>query len=220
MDAAAYPATARTTPTRHAERARYDRPTVHAVLDEALVCHLGYVHVGRPVLIPTIHARIGERLYLHGSKGAAVSRAAASSGLAVCVAATVVDGLVLARSAFQHSMNYRSVVLHGTARLVADDAERSAALEAVVDHVWPRRSEACRRPNAKELRATSVLSVDLLEVSAKCRAGDPVDKPEDLNGPWWAGVIPVRDAYGDPEPAANLTPGRVAPSARTARTRS
>lgn len=215
MDAAAYPATAQTTPTRHAERARYDRPTVHAVLDEALVCHLGYVRDGRPVLIPTIHARIGERLYLHGSKAAAVSRAAADSGIAVCVAATVIDGLVLARSAFQHSMNYRSVILHGTARAVEDDAERSHALTAVVNHVWPRRSEACRAPTAKELRATSVLAIDLREVSAKCRTGDPVDKPDDLNGPWWAGVVPVHDAYGDPEPAANLAPGRPLPVART-----
>ncbi len=218
MDATAYPATAQTTPTRHAERARYDRQTVHAVLDEALVCHLGYVRNGWPVLIPTIHARIGERLYLHGSKGAAVPRAAADSGIAVCVAATVIDGLVLARSAFQHSMNYRSVVLHGTARAVEDDDERSRALDAVVNHVWPGRSEACRAPSAKELRATSVLAIDLLEVSAKCRAGDPVDKPEDLNGPWWAGVVPVRDAYGDPQPAANLAPGRPAPDARTAGT--
>jgi len=220
MDAAAYPATAGTTPTRHAERARYDRRIVHAVLDEALVCHLGCVRDGRPVVIPTIHARIGERLYLHGSKGAAVSRAAAGAGIAVCVAATVVDGLVLARSAFQHSMNYRSVVLHGTAHPVADAAERSRALDAVVDHVWPGRSAACRPPTAKELRATSVLAIDLLEASAKCRAGDPVDKPGDLDGPWWAGVVPVRAAYGDPEPAADLPPGRPAPAARTVRTAS
>ncbi|MDQ2761040.1 MAG: pyridoxamine 5'-phosphate oxidase family protein [Actinomycetota bacterium] len=216
MDAAAYPAIPKTTPTRHAERACYDRQTVHAVLDQALVCHLSYICDGRPVLIPTIHARIGERLYLHGSKGAALSRAATDSGLAVCVAATVVDGLVPARSAFQHSMNYRSVVLHGTAHLVADDAERARALEAVVDHVWPGRSRACRAPSAEELRATSVLAVGLLEVSAKCRAGDPVDKPEDLNGSWWAGVVPVHDTYGDPEPAANLGPDRPAPGARAA----
>jgi len=216
MDAAAYPAIAKTTPTRHVERARYDRQIVHAVLDQALVCHLSYVHDSRPLLIPTIHARVGERLYLHGSKGAAVSRAATDGGLAVCIAATVVDGLVLARSAFQHSMNYRSVVLHGTAHLVTDDAERSRALEAVVDHIWAGRSKACRAPSAKELRATSVLAVDLLEVSAKCRAGDPVDKPEDLNGPWWAGVVAVHAAYGEPEPAANLGPDRPTPAARAA----
>lgn len=215
MDPAAYPPIAETTPSRHAERARYDRQTVHAVLDQALVCHLSYVRDGRPVLIPTIHARIGERLYLHGSKGAAVSRAAAGSGIPVCVAATVVDGLVLARSAFQHSMNYRSVVLHGTAHPVVDAAERSRALDAVVDHVWPGRSTACRPPTPKELAATSVLAVDLLEVSAKCRAGDPVDKPGDLDGPWWAGVVAVQTTYGDPEPAANLPPGRPAPGART-----
>jgi len=219
MDAA-YPATAGNTPTRNLERVRYDRATVHAVHDEALVCHLGYVRDGKPVVIPTIHTRIGERLYLHGSKGAAVSRAAKGVGVAVCVTATVVDGLVLVRSAFQHSMNYRSVVLHGTAEPVADEAERSHALDAVVDHVWPGRSGACRKPTAKELRATSVLVVDLLEVSAKCRAGDPVDKPGDLDGPWWAGVVPVHTVYADPEPAVDLPPGRPAPAARTVETAS
>jgi len=211
MDAGAYQATARTIPARHAERARYDRATVHAVLDEALICHLAYVREGLPVMIPTIHARIGERLYLHGSTGASNSRAAAGQGIAVCVTATVIDALVLARSAFHHSMNYRSVIVHGTARPVCDEAERSRALAAVVDHVWPGRSEACREPTPKELAATSVLALDLLEVSAKCRTGDPVDDPADLAGPWWAGLVPVTSGLGHPEPAADLRPGRPSP---------
>jgi nitroimidazol reductase NimA-like FMN-containing flavoprotein (pyridoxamine 5'-phosphate oxidase superfamily) len=220
MDAAAYPVTASNTPTRLAERAHYDRRTVHAILDEALICHLAYVRDDRPVVIPTIHARVDQRLYLHGSTGAAVARAAAGCGVPVCVCVTVIDGLVLARSAFHHSMNYRSVVLHGTARPVADDQERAAALDAVVDHVWPGRVAACRPPTGKELAATSVLSLDLLEASAKCRTGDPVDDPADIDGPWWAGVVPVRTALGDPEPAADLRPGRPLPAVRPARTAS
>jgi hypothetical protein len=132
------------------------------------------------------------------------------------VGATVVDGLVLARSAFHHSMNYRSVVVHGLARPVTDDSERTRALDAVVDHVWPGRSGDCRPPNGKERAATSVLALDLLDVSAKCRTGDPVDEPTDLDGPWWAGLVPVRTMFGDPEPAVDLRPGRHLPS-RTAR---
>jgi nitroimidazol reductase NimA-like FMN-containing flavoprotein (pyridoxamine 5'-phosphate oxidase superfamily) len=213
----AYPVTAAATPARLAERASYDRQTVHAILDEALICHLAYLRDGRPVLIPTIHARVGERLYLHGSTGASASRAAAPEGMAVCVAVTMVDGLVLARSAFHHSMNYRSVVVHGTARPVTDDAERVVAMDAVVDHIWPGRTSACRPPTRKEYAATSVLALDLLEVSAKVRSGDAVDEPEDGDGPWWAGVVPVRTAYGEPEPAGDLLPGRLSPGTRPAR---
>lgn len=209
MDTLTYPATARTTPTRLAERASYDKETVHAVLDEALICHLAYVRDGRPVIIPTIHARIGERLYLHGSTGASVSRAAApADGVAVCVAVTIVDGLVLARSAFHHSMNYRSVIVHGMAQPVTDDAERTRALDAVVEHVWPGRIDGCRPPNRKERAATSLLALDLREVSAKVRTGDPVDEPEDMDGPWWAGVVPIRQTLGEPLPTGDLGPGR------------
>lgn len=208
MDTTTYEAAASTTPARLAERARYDKETVHAVLDEALICHLAYVRDGRPVIVPTIHARIGERLYLHGSTGASVSRAAAADGVAVCVAVTIVDGLVLARSAFHHSMNYRSVVVHGMARPVTDDAERTRALDAVVEHVWAGRTDDCRPPNRKERAATSLLALDLRDVSAKVRTGDPVDEPEDMDGPWWAGVVPVRVTLGEPEPAGDLLPGR------------
>lgn len=208
MNSTTYEATASSTPSRLAERARYDKETVHAVLDEALICHLAYVRDGRPVIIPTIHARIGERLYLHGSTGASAARAAKPDGVAVCVAVTVVDALVLARSAFHHSMNYRSVVVHGMARAVTDDAEQARALDAVVEHVLPGRTDCCRPPNRKERAATSLLALDLLEVSAKVRTGDPIDEPEDMDTPWWAGLVPVSVALGDPVPAGDLLPGR------------
>jgi hypothetical protein len=205
VPASEYPPTPRTTPVRLAERARYDRETVHAVLDEALICHVAHVRNGVPVVIPTIHAREGERLYLHGSTGSTLARSG-RDGIEVCLAVTVIDGIVLARSAFHHSMNYRSVVAHGVARLVTDPAERRHALDVVVDHVRSGRSAECRPPSTKELAATSVLVLDLNEVSAKCRTGDPVDEPEDLSGPWWAGVVPVGTVLGQPEPAADLAP--------------
>ncbi len=200
-----YPPTRRTTPVRLAERARYDRDVVHTVLDEALICHVAHVRDGVPVVIPTIHARDGERLYLHGSTGSTLARAAAD-GVEICVAVTIIDGIVLARSAFHHSMNYRSVVAHGIARLVTEPQERNHALDVIVDHVRSGRSGECRRPNNKELAATSVLVLDLAEVSAKCRTGDPVDEPEDMSGPWWAGVVPVATVLGGPVAAADLSP--------------
>ncbi len=212
MQPDSYPATPRTTPARLPERARYDRATVHAVLDEALVCHLGYLRDGRPMVLPTIHVRIGEVLYVHGSTGASSALAAARGPVPVCVTVTILDGLVLARSAFHHSMNYRSVVVHGTARAVTDDEERQRVLAAIVDRVAPGRWDQCRPPNPKELAATSILAVPLEEVSAKCRSGDPVDEDTDLDGPWWAGVIPVRTGLDVPEPAADLLPGRTPPA--------
>ncbi|MGB9378051.1 MAG: pyridoxamine 5'-phosphate oxidase family protein [Mycobacteriales bacterium] len=212
MEVSSYPPTDLTTPARLPERVRYDKDTVHAVLDEALICHLGYVRDGRPVVVPTIHARVGERLYLHGSTGSSVSRAAGADEVAVCVSVTLLDGLVLARSAFHHSMNYRSVVVHGMARTVTDEDERTLALDAVVEHVWAGRGAECRAPNRKELAATSLLALDLTDVSAKVRSGDPVDDDEDVAGPWWSGVVPVRVALGEPVAAADLLPGRTAPS--------
>ncbi len=205
-----YRATPRTTPTRSPERARHDRATVHAVLDEALVCHLGFVAPdGRPVVLPTIHARVGERLYLHGSTGSRPLRAAP---LDVCVTATLVDGLVLARSAFHHSMDYRSVVVHGPAVPVHDPAERAVALDAIVDHVVAGRAADCRPGSRRELAATAVLRVDLDEVSAKVRTGGAIDEPEDLDGPYWAGVVPVRTVLGTPEPDAALPAGAGLPA--------
>ncbi|MFG1811458.1 pyridoxamine 5'-phosphate oxidase family protein [Streptomyces sp. NPDC049040] len=198
---AGYTATDRTTPTRSKERAAYDHETVHAILDQGYVCHLGFIRDGAPVVLPTLYARCGRRLYVHGSTGSRPLRGAAAGGLAVCLTVTHVDGLVLAKSAFHHSINYRSVVVHGTAHQVTDPAERSAALDAIVDHALPGRSADTRRPNAKELASTAVMSLDLHEVSAKVRTGGPNEEPEDLRLPHWSGVIPVVTSYGTPERA-------------------
>ncbi|MFD3549432.1 pyridoxamine 5'-phosphate oxidase family protein [Streptomyces sp. NPDC058655] len=208
-----YAPTDRTVPTRSRERARYDRETVHAILDEACVCHLGFVRDGAPVVLPTLFARVGETLYVHGSTGSRPLRAAgqADPGLPVCLTVTHLDGLVLARSAFHHSLNYRSVVVHGTARQVTDEAECRLALDALVDHVVPGRSADSRPANARELAATAVLRLDLAEVSAKIRTGGPNDDAEDLALPHWAGVVPVAPAYGVPVPAADLAPGTAVP---------
>ena len=201
-----YPPTPRTTPSRSRERVAYDRAAVHAVLDEATVCHVGFVVDGRPVVLPQLHARVGDLLYLHGSTGARALRAAAGAGLPVCVTVTLVDGLVLARSAFHHSINYRSVVAHGLARVVEDPTEKSAALTAVVEAVVRGRSEHVRGPSPKELAATSVLRLPLEEVSLKARSGPPKDDPEDLGLPYWAGVLPLATVPSAPEPAPDLDP--------------
>ncbi len=202
----AYQPTPRTTPTRYRERARYDRVTVHEILDESLICHLGYLGADGPVVLPTTHARLGETLYLHGSTGGGpmLAAKAAPSGLPVCVTATLVDGLVLARSAMHHSVNFRSVVVLGAARLVEDPAEKSRALRGLLDHIAPGRAADCRGPNARELAATGVLAIDLVEVSAKVRTGGPVDDPQDCPLPHWAGVVPLSLSTGTPVPADDL----------------
>ena len=204
----AYQPTPRTTPTRYRERAHYDRKAVHAILDEALLCHLGYLGAGGPVVLPTTHARLGDTLYLHGSTGGGpmLAAKAAPSGLPVCVTVTLVDGLVLARAAMHHSVNFRSVVVLGAARVVDDPAEKLRALSCLLDHIRPGRAADCRIPNARELAATGVLSVDLVEVSAKVRTGAPVDDPEDAMLPHWAGVVPLSLTAGTPVPAADLDP--------------
>ncbi|MEU8463812.1 pyridoxamine 5'-phosphate oxidase family protein [Streptomyces sp. NPDC029003] len=210
---AAYAPTDRTVPSRARERASYDRETVHSILDQAYVCHLGFVRDGAPVVLPTLFGRVGETLYVHGSTGSRPLLAAGQTdpGLPVCLTVTHVDGLVLARSAFHHSMNYRSVVVHGTAHQVTDEDERRMALDALVDHVVPGRSADSRPANARELAATAVIRLDLTEVSAKIRTGGPNDDAEDLGLPFWAGVVPVAPAYGTPVPAADLAPGVPAP---------
>ncbi|MEU6488521.1 pyridoxamine 5'-phosphate oxidase family protein [Streptomyces sp. NPDC046887] len=210
---ARYAATDRTVPTRSRERASYDREVVHAILDEAYVCHLGFVRDGAPVVLPTLYGRVGERLYVHGSTGSRPLRAAgqADPGLPVCLTVTHVDGLVLARSAFHHSINYRSVVVHGIAHQVTDPAEKSAALDALVDHVVPGRAADSRPGDAKELAATAVLRLDLAEVSAKIRTGGPNDEPEDLTLPYWTGVVPLTRGYGAPIPADDLDPAVALP---------
>jgi nitroimidazol reductase NimA-like FMN-containing flavoprotein (pyridoxamine 5'-phosphate oxidase superfamily) len=209
----AYSPTDRTVPTRSAKRASYDRELVHAILDEGYVCHLGFVRDGAPVVLPTLYGRVGERLYVHGSTGSRPLRMAgqADPGLPVCVTVTHVDGLVLARSAFHHSINYRSVVVHGTAHQVTDPQEKRAALDALVDHVIPGRSADSRPADAKEFAATAVLRLDLEEVSAKLRTGGVNDEPEDLSLPHWAGVVPVRRQYGTPVAAEDLAPGIALP---------
>lgn len=213
----AYRPTPRTTPTRYRERAHYDRRTVHAILDEAPICHLGYLSAGRPVVLPTTHARLDETLYLHGSTGSGpllAARAATASGspLPVCITVTLVDGMVLARAAMHHSVNFRSVVVVGDARVVDDPAEKTRALCGLLDHIAPGRAGDCRSPDARELAATGVLALDLVEVSAKVRTGDPVDDPEDQPLPHWAGVIPVSLTAGTPVPAGDLDPAIAVPA--------
>ncbi|MFF8788056.1 pyridoxamine 5'-phosphate oxidase family protein [Streptomyces sp. NPDC015125] len=211
----AYEPTTRTTPTRARARAAYDHETVHAILDSGYVCHLGFVRDGSPVVLPTLYGRVGDRLYLHGSSGSRPLRMAGEApdpGLEVCVTVTHVDGLVLARSAFHHSINYRCVVVHGTARQVTDPDEKKAALDALVDHVVPGRAADSRPGNAKELAATAVIRLDLREVSAKIRSGGPNDEPEDLALPYWSGVLPVAPVYGAPRASDDLAPGTPEPA--------
>ncbi|MEU9112439.1 pyridoxamine 5'-phosphate oxidase family protein [Streptomyces sp. NPDC048483] len=223
---ASYAPTGRTVLTRARERAAYDHETVHAILDAGYLCHLGYVRDGAPVVLPTLYARAGDRLYLHGSTGSRPMRRAgetgetghgADPGLPVCVTVTHVDGLVLAKSAFHHSINYRSVVVHGIAHQVIDEDEKTAALDALVDHVLPGRAADSRPGNAKELAATAVIRLDLREVSAKIRTGGPHDEPEDLELPYWSGVVPVAPAYGAPIPSDDLAPGTALPPYLTTR---
>jgi len=217
----AYEPTPRTTPTRYRERARYDRETVHRILDEALICHLGYISAGRPVVLPTTHARLGETLYLHGSTGSGPMLAAkeAPSGLPVCVTATLVDALVLARSALHHSLAYRSVVVIGDARPVEDPAEKLRALHCLLDHIASGRAADCRTPNARELAMTAVLALDLVEVSAKVRDGGPVDDQEDIALPHWAGILPLSVTAGTPVPAGDLDPTTPVPGYLTSYSR-
>jgi nitroimidazol reductase NimA-like FMN-containing flavoprotein (pyridoxamine 5'-phosphate oxidase superfamily) len=180
----------RTTVKRHPERGVYDRATVDAILDEALICHLGFVHDGHPYVIPTIHARDGDTLYLHGSPGSRMLRDL-KQGIDLCVTATLLDGLVLARSVYHHSMNYRSAVVLGRAREVTDPAEKLHAMECVVEHVVPGRWDDARHPSPGELDGTTILAVALDEASAKIRSGAPTDDKRDLDLDVWAGVIPL-----------------------------
>jgi uncharacterized protein len=212
MDADLYRPTERTRVRRLPERAAYDRATVHAILDDGFLCHVGFVAGGQPYVIPTGYARVGETIYLHGSTG---SRLGLRPGMDVCVTVTLLDGLVLARSAFHHSMNYRSVTVLGRTRLVTDPGEKDAALRAFVEHVVPGRSGEVRGADRKELAATAVLAVPIEEVSAKVRRGDPKDEEEDYTLPVWSGVLPLALVPGDPVPDARLDPAvPVPPSVR------
>lgn len=204
------PASPRTTVRRLRERGRYDADTIEGILDEAVICHVGAVVDGSPVVLPTVHARLDRTLYLHGARANALLRA--GDGAEVCVTATLVDGLVLARSAFHHSINYRSVVVFGRARAVSDPGEQRTALAALVDHVVPGRNDDVRPPSDAELRATLVLALPIDEASAKVRTGPPVDEPEDHDLPHWAGVLPLAVVPGPPEPDPQLRPGIPVPA--------
>ena len=181
------------------DRAAYDRETIHAILDEGLVCHVGFVSEGQPHVIPMSYGRDGDRLLLHGSAASRLMRGL-EAGWPVCLTVTLLDGLVLARSAFHHSLNFRSVVMFGRATPVDDPAAKSAALRAISEHVIPGRWEEVRPPNARELAATAVLEVPIEEASAKIRTGPPRDDLEDLSLPVWAGVLPLETIPGEPMP--------------------
>src|SRR6202158_2314410 len=187
--------TPRTRVVRESQRAVYDRDVVNQILDEAFLCHVGFVADGHPFVIPTPYGRDGNVLYIHGSAASRMLRNL-DQGVPVCITVTLLDGLVLARSVFNHSMNYRSVVILGTATAVADPAEKIAALRALSEHILPHRWDDTRRPNEKELKATSVLRLPIGEFSAKIRVGPPVDADEDYAFPTWAGVIPLEMTVG------------------------
>lgn len=200
-----YSAASDTTPTRHRDRVGYDRDAIHAAIDEAVMCHVGFVVDDRPVVLPQLHARDGEVLYLHGSSGARAMRLTRPDGLSVCITITHIDGLVLARSAFNHSINYRSVVILGIATEVTDRVDKAKALQLLVDGIIPGRSPAVRGPSSKELAATTVLRLPLDHVSIKARSGPPADDAADLELPYWAGVIPLINLLpGKPEPDPTL----------------
>lgn len=196
----------RATIRRLPKRAVYELSQIEAILDEGPICHVGFVADGQPYVIPTAYVRAGEQIYFHGSAASRMLRALAS-GVEVCVTVTLLDGLVLARSAFHHSMNYRSVVILGKARLVTDPAEKWEALRLFTNHVVRDRWEEVREPNAQELKATSVMALPLTEATAKVRQGPPIDDEEDYARPVWAGVASVRPEVGHLEPDERLQPG-------------
>jgi uncharacterized protein len=191
-------------------RAAYDRKAIDAILDEAMVAHLGFAHEGQPFVIPTLHARVGEEVYFHGSAASRTIRALCA-GAPACLTVTLLDGLVLARSAVHHSVNYRSVVVLGAARPVEDLPERMTAMQAFTERLIPGRWSEVRPPTVKELKAIRVLALPLDEASAKVRAGPPLDDEEDYELPTWAGVIPLRTHASPPLPDPRLAAG-VAPS--------
>jgi len=199
------PTTPRATVKRIPDRARYDRETVNAIFDEALICHVGFVADGSPFVIPTIHARVGETLYFHGSPASRMLRQM-KKGASVTVTATIVDGIIAARSAFHHSLRYRSAMVFGSTRVVDDPDERTMAFEAITNAVIPGRWAEARVPSPKEDKATLLVAVPIDEFSAKVNAGDVGDEPEDYSLPIWAGVIPLSIEPGTPIPDRALAP--------------
>jgi nitroimidazol reductase NimA-like FMN-containing flavoprotein (pyridoxamine 5'-phosphate oxidase superfamily) len=203
--------TARTTLRRLPKRGSFERETVNGILDEGFVCHVGFVVDGQPFVIPTAYGRKGDVLYIHGARASRMQKALAA-GADVCVTVTLVDGLVLARSAFHHSLNYRSVVVFGRARVVESEEEKNAALEAFTEHIMPGRWADVRWPTAQELAATTVLAIRLSEASAKVRTGPPVDDEEDYALNVWAGVLPLGVEPRAPEADPRLPEGTPLPA--------
>jgi uncharacterized protein len=205
-----YTPTPRTRLVREADRAVYDRESAYRILDEGFLCHVGFVADGQPFVIPTSYGRKDDRLFIHGSAASRMLRNV-KEGIPVCITVTLLDGLVLARSIFNHSMNYRSVVVLGKATLVDDPAEKIEALRLLSEHIIPGRWADSRQPNERELKATSILRVPIEEFSAKVRKGPVVDDEEDYSFPTWAGVVPLEMVAGEPVDDARLTPGREVP---------
>jgi uncharacterized protein len=208
----------RTRLVREADRAVYDRAAAYKILDEGFICHVGFVVDGQPFVIPTGYGRVGHSLYIHGSAASRMLRRV-DEGIAVCLTVTLLDGLVLARSIFNHSMNYRSVVILGTAVAVNDAKEKLDALRLLSEHILPGRWAESRQPNEKELRATLVMRLPIEEFSAKVRQGPPIDDEEDYAFPTWAGVVPLTLVAGQPIDDARLLPGLKAPEYARAYTR-
>jgi len=210
--------TERTRLRRLPKRGAFDRETVYSILDESFICHIGFSVDGQPYVIPTGFGRIDDVLYIHGSSASRMLRTL-SGGVEMCFTTTLVDGLVLARSAFHHSINYRSVVVLGTATLVDDLEEKNRALEAITDHIVPGRWADVRWPNELELKATTVLKLPIEEASAKIRTGPPIDDDEDHELEVWAGVLPLKLEHGDPVDDDLLRAGLLAPDNITNYTR-
>lgn len=206
-----YTPSARTRLVREADRAVYDRAAAYKILDEGFICHVGFVVEGQPFVIPTGYGRVGDSLYIHGSAASRMLRRV-DAGVAVCVTVTLLDGLVLARSIFNHSMNYRSVVILGTAVAVNDAKEKLEALRLLSEHILPGRWAESRQPNEKELKATLVMRLPIEEFSAKVRQGPPIDDEEDYGFPTWAGIIPLDVVPGKPINDPKLDPERVVPT--------
>jgi len=205
-----YTPSARTRVVREPHRGVYDRATAYQILDEGFICHVGFIAHGQPFVIPTGYGRAGDNLYIHGSAASRMLRNL-DQGVAVCVTVTLLDGLVLARSIFNHSMNYRSVVVLGTAVAVQDPREKLEALRALSEHILPGRWQESRQPNERELKATLVMRLPITEFSAKVRQGPPIDDEEDYSYPTWAGVIPLQTVAGPPINDPRLEPGRAVP---------
>ena len=204
-----YPISNRNRVKRISNKSDYSKETVHAIIDEALFCHLGIIHDGKPVVIPTIHARMGDHIVFHGSNASRLLKK--SNNNEICVTITLLDGLVMARSLFNSSMNYRSAVIFGKGEIIKDHDERMAAFKSITDHIAPGRWDDARQPNNSELKQTSVVRMPIDEASAKISVGPPDDEDEDYALDYWAGVIPINQTYGEPESDPILQEGITIP---------